>query len=329
MVQRWAAIPLCLAAAAGAFAAAVESEPVTPVLPPGQLDTAKVEIGRKLFHDRVLSRSGTTSCASCHPLDAGGADGAVHASGADGRPLDFNTPTIFNVANNFRLNWRGEFTTLEEQNEQALLNRRIMNMAWTELLARLGANAGYRGDFAALYGGALAPAQVLDALAAFQRSLATPNARFDRWLRGARDALTPQEEHGYQLFKSYGCIACHQGMNIGGNLFQRFGVFHQPFTHADVATPDLGRFTLTGAPEDRHVFRVPSLRNVAVTAPYFHNGRTSSLREAVMIMARSQLGRDLPDGDATAIVQFLATLTGEYQGRALAQPAGALGGARP
>jgi cytochrome c peroxidase len=323
MVQRWATIFLCLAAVAGAFAATVDSEPVTPVAPAGQLDTAKVEIGRKLFHDPVLSRSGTTSCATCHPLDAGGADGAVHAAGADGRPLDFNTPTIFNVANNFRLNWRGEFATLEEQNEQALLNRRIMNMAWTELLARLGADAGYRRDFAALYGGALAPTQVLDALAAFQRSLATPNARFDRWLRGEADALTAQEEHGYQLFKSYGCIACHQGMSIGGNLFQRFGVFHQPFTRGNLATADLGRFTLTGAPEDRHVFRVPSLRNVAVTAPYFHNGHTYSLREAVTTMARSQLGRELPDGDAAAIVQFLATLTGEYKGHALAPASGA------
>jgi cytochrome c peroxidase len=317
MVLRWAIILWGLAAVTGALAAAVEGEPVTPLPPAEQVDTAKVTLGRRLFHDPQLSHSGAVACASCHPLDAGGVDGQVRPSGTDGRLLDFNVPTVFNVAINFRLNWRGDAETLEQQNERALLNVRVMNISWDELLGRLRADAGYVRDFAALYGGTLRPAHVLDALAGFQRSLTTPNARFDRWLRGERNALSAAEEHGYQLFKSYGCTACHQGMNIGGNLFQRFGVFHQAF--GDVTAADLGRFTLTGAPADRHVFRVPSLRNVAVTAPYFHNGYTYSLREAVTIMARSQLGRELPDGDATAIVQFLDTLTGEYQGRPLAR----------
>jgi cytochrome c peroxidase len=265
-----------------------------------------------------LSHRNMLACASCHRLEAGGDDGEAHSPGIDGRPLDFNTPTIFNVAGNFRLNWRGNFRTLEEQNEAVLLNARIMNTSWDELLVKLRGDRDYPRDFVALYGEEPTPAHVLDALATFQRSLRTPNSRFDRRLRGERAAITPEEERGYQLFKSYGCIACHQGMSLGGNLFQRFGIFHDPFTPRAQTEADLGRFVITGADGDRQVFRVPSLRNVAVTAPYFHNGQTSSLPEAVEIMARNQLGRELPREHISLIVRFLGTLTGEYEGRSLA-----------
>jgi cytochrome c peroxidase len=163
---------------------------------------------------------------------------------------------------------------------------------------------------------------VLDALAIFQRSLITPNARFDRYLKGERDAITADEERGYQLFKAYGCIACHQGANVGGNLFQKFGIFQDLFAGQKTLTKaDLGRFTITGVESDRHVFRVPSLRNVAVTAPYFHDGRTASLADAVKIMARNQLGRELDQRDADLIVKFLGTLTGEYRGQPLTSAA--------
>jgi cytochrome c peroxidase len=161
------------------------------------------------------------------------------------------------------------------------------------------------------------PAQVLDALATFQRSLTTPDARFDRYLRGERDAITPEEERGYRLFKEYGCIACHQGVNVGGNLFQRFGIFHDPFSQLPIRPADLGRFTVTGEADDRFVFRVPSLRNVAVTAPYFHDGRAQTLEQAVDEMARSQLGRMLAAHEIGLIASFLRTLTGEYRGRPL------------
>ena len=161
--------------------------------------------------------------------------------------------------------------------------------------------------------------RVLDALAAYQQTLVTPDARFDRYLRGEPTAITAEEEEGYRLFKAYGCTACHQGANVGGNLFQQFGIFTDPFVGAPAASEaDLGRFTITGNPADRHVFRVPSLRNVAITAPYFHDGRTSSLAEAVEIMAQSQLGRPMPSDDVQSIVKFLATLTGEFRGRPLA-----------
>jgi cytochrome c peroxidase len=238
--------------------------------------------------------------------------------GADGQPLAFNSPTIFNAALNYRLNWRGNFRTLEEQNEAVLLNRRLMNTTWEQSLPKLRADQSYAGAFTAVYGSGPARVNVLDALATFQRSLLTPNARFDRYLGGQRDAITAEEKRGYQLFKSYGCIACHQGMNLGGNLLQRFGVFYDPFGQRERLTKaDLGRFAVTGIESDRHVFRVPSLRNVAVTGPYFHDGAVASLRDAVDIMARAQLGRDLPGRDIDLIVKFLETLTGEYQGRPL------------
>jgi cytochrome c peroxidase len=307
-----------IAMIAGADGSAAD-EPIAP-LRPIQTDAAKAELGQKLFHDVRLSGSNVVACSSCHQVERGGGDDRSRPPGADARPLDYNSPSIFNAALNHRLNWRGNFRRLEEQNEAVLLDRRLMNTTWNELLAKLRADEDYVGRFATLYGTGPERAHVLDALAAFQQTLLTPNARFDRYLNGQRDAITSEEERGYQLFKSYGCVACHQGINLGGNLFQKFGIFFSPFADRGNAT-DLGRFTVTGHDSDRYVFRVPSLRNVAVTAPYFHNGAASSLAEAVDLMARAQLGRELPVQDIDLIVKFLATLTGEYQGRPLtAQP---------
>jgi cytochrome c peroxidase len=192
-----------------------------------------------------------------------------------------------------------------------------MNTSWAELLPKLQQDVSYPREFTHAYGGGPTRPRVLDALAAFQRSLATPNSRFDRYLRGEGDALAPAEEQGYRLFKSYGCIACHQGANLGGNLFQRVGIFGDLFPPHMASEADLGRLSITGIESDRKVFRVPGLRNVAVTAPYFHGGQTASLSEAVEIMARSQLGRELPAQDVDLIVRFLHALTGEYQGRSL------------
>jgi cytochrome c peroxidase len=292
----------------------VADEPITPVPLATGLDPARVHLGEKLFQDVALSHGDLVSCASCHLLAHGGDDDHAHHIGTDGRPLDFNAPTIFNVTLNSRFNWRGNFQRLERQNEAALHDPRLMNMTWRELLEKLRANPDYRSAFARAYGAAPEPRHLLDALAAFERSLLTP-ARFDRYLRGERGAITPAEERGYQLFKSYGCVACHQGVNIGGNLFQKFGIFEDPFANRETITrADLGRFTITGAASDRHVFRVPSLRNVALTAPYLHDGSAQTLEQAVAIMGRSQLGRTIPAPDIERIVAFLRTLTGEYQG---------------
>jgi len=293
-------------------------EPITPIAVAPSVEIAKLSLGEKLFRDARLSHGDAVSCESCHRLEHSGDDGSVRSSATDGSTLDFNTPTVFNAALNFRLNWRGNFRTLEEHNEAVLLDRTLMNTTWQELLPKLRSDPSYRNSFTEIFDAPPERDNVLDALAAFQRSLTTPNARFDRYLQGERTAITADEERGYLLFKSYGCIACHQGMNVGGNLFQRFGIFANPFANQPIETDgDLGRFVVTRREQDRHVFRVPSLRNVAVTAPYFHDGRTTTLAKAVEIMARNQLGRVLSEPDVELIVKFLGTLTGEYRGRSL------------
>jgi cytochrome c peroxidase len=311
---------ICLLFCLGAVGVWAESgggDPVTPIQASEDSNEAKIELGRKLFNDPRLSHGDAFACSACHDLQSGGEDGRARSIGSDGQPLDFNTLTVFNASANARLNWEGNFRTLEGQNESVLLNIRIMNTTWNELLAKLRDNSDYRQNFFAIYGSGPARASVLDALATFERSLVTPNSRFDRRLRGELGAISPEEEQGYQLFKSFGCVACHQGANFGGNLMQPFGIFDDPFKPRQDSGAGQDRIAATGAGGDGQLYRVPSLRNVAITAPYFHNGYTSSLAEAVEIMGRSQLGRELSQEDIRLIVKFLNTLTGEYEGRPL------------
>jgi cytochrome c peroxidase len=308
-----AIIGTMLAAASQELVMTRTGEPITPVPLAAPPDLAKARLGERLFRDVRLSRDNKRACASCHQLGQGGDDGQVRSIGADGRALDFNTPTVFNAALSFRLNWRGNFRTLEEQAEAVLLDPRLMGTSWAALISKLRADQAYRDAFDSAYGQPPTRPLVLDALAAFERSLLTPRAPFDRYLRGESDAIGPEEKRGYELFKSHGCVACHQGVNVGGNLFQRFGVFDDPVVVGPPTEADLGRFALTGKAEDRSVFRVPSLRNVARTAPYFHDGRVATLEQAVEEMARTQLGRTIAPREVDLIVRFLHTLTGEYR----------------
>lgn len=292
------------------------AEPIAPVPADVALDPARVSLGERLFHDDRLSGDDTRSCAACHPLDKGAMDGHVRGIAVDGRSRLRNTPTLFNVGLNTSFNWDGATSTLEAHAERLLLNPEVMNSTWPALLAKLRADPGYRAAFSAAYPEGITQASLLNALATFERSLVTPNARFDRFLRGETQALSAEERQGYELFKSYGCVACHQGVNIGGNLFQKFGVFQDPDSqHGSKTEVDLGRYAVTKADRDRGVFRVPSLRNVALSAPYFHDGRMPTLEGAVDTMARVQLGRALSGQEISAIVRFLHTLTGEYRVR--------------
>jgi cytochrome c peroxidase len=212
-----------------------------------------------------------------------------------GRSFALNTPTVFNASLNFRLNWEGNLRSLEDHAKQTLSNPAIMASSADEVVSKLRADPVLVRQFRDAYGREPDVAALLDAIATYERSLVTPGSRFDRWLAGEAAAITPEELSGYQLFKSLGCISCHQGVNAGGNLFQRHGIFHP-----------------LGSPEPALV-RVPSLRNVATTPPYFHDGSAPTLSEAVRAMGIAQLDRVLTDQQIAAIVAFLDTLTGTYR----------------
>lgn len=294
-------------------------EPIQPLPQTLELDGAKVALGERLFNDPKLARNNAMACAFCHQLGRGGADGRPKSITNSGEADVINAPTVFNAAFNFRLTWRGEFRTLEEQAEADLRNPRHAATDWPELLPKLKKNADYVAAFRKIYRDDIRREHVLDAIATFERSLITPNSPFDHYLRGDYSALTIQQKEGYALFKSYGCISCHQGINVGGNLFQKIGVFADYLNaRGGVAKADLGRFNVTKEERDKHVFRVPSLRNVALTAPYFHDGQIKTLPEAVEAMGRVQLGVNIPSNDVRLIVAFLESLTGEYKGRSLA-----------
>jgi cytochrome c peroxidase len=271
-------------------------EPITPIPQPSPADALKLALGERLFADKSLSRDGSRACSTCHDIHTNGADRSRRDRAVDGSELALNTPTIFNAGLNFRLNWEGDFRTLEAQAESALKGRQGLGASIDDILRKRKADPGIKHQFDVAYGHGPDRASLLDAIATYERSLVTPGSRFDHWLQGDATALSAEEQKGYQLFKSLGCVSCHQGVNIGGNLFERHGIFHP------LAAPK---------PE---VLRVPSLRNVATTPPYFHDGSTATLDEAVRKMAYAQLDDTLTDRQVDAIVAFLQTLTGTYHG---------------
>jgi cytochrome c peroxidase len=319
--ELWCVVLFCflVAAASGALVATRQPrEPITAIPTSTGVDPARAAIGERLFNDVRLSLNHTQACATCHPLDRGGMDGLRVAVRLDGRPHYRNTPTVFNASLNASFNWDGVATTLEAHTDRVV--QRLMNMTWPTLIERLRGDGRYISEFSTAYPDRLTRENVLNAIATYERTLVTPGSRFDRYLSGEPSALTPREVHGYQLFKSYGCASCHQGVNIGGNMYQRFGVFEEARPQR-AGPPDEGRFLVTRVPRDTRVFRVPSLRNVAVTAPYFHDGHAPTLENAVEIMGRVQLGRALTPEETGVLVSFLKTLTGEHRGRPLESPA--------
>lgn len=293
-------------------------EPITPLPLSVQLDAKKVALGRRLFHEPKLSADGSISCSSCHDLARGGVDRQARSRGIGGREGSINAPTVFNSGFNFRQFWDGRAEGLEDQVDGPLQHPAEMGATWTQALAFLNADAAYRKEFAELFRDGVSASNVRDAIATFERSLVTPNSRFDRFLRGDAAALSETERAGYRLFKQIGCTSCHQGANIGGNSYQRLGVMEDYFAvRGKITGADLGRFNITQREEDRYYFKVPSLRNVALTAPYLHDGSAQTLQDVVAIMARYQLALKLEAADIERIAAFLRSLTGEYQGRTL------------
>lgn len=237
-------------------------------------------------------------------------------AGVDGLPLAVNTPTVLNASLNFRQFWDGRVESLEEQGNAVVTSAHEMGGDWRFIVKRIQGDGALAQQFAAAYPDAVTKANILAALADYERTLLTHGARFDQYLLGNTGILSLQEKYGYQRFKDYGCISCHQGVNIGGNMFQKFGVFEDYIAaRGNPTEADQGRFNVTGDEADRGVFKVPSLRNVAMTAPYFHDGSAATLEAAVDVMFKYQLGREPSEEDRTLIVLFLKTLTGEQAGQ--------------
>ncbi|WP_250959119.1 cytochrome c peroxidase [Rhizobium sp. CG5] len=277
---------------------AYAKEPITPIDAP-LFDAKQTDLGRLLFHDPRLSRDGSRSCSSCHDTRLNGASRNRFDQALDGQPLELNTPTVFNAALNYRLNWEGGATTLQEQARASLLNPKIMGADMKTLIETLDSDDTVRRLADVAYGRPLDEDVLLDAIAAYETSLVLPNSRFDRWLAGDETALTAVEKEGYVRFKEIGCAACHQGRNVGGNLFQRHGIFHP------LASPKPERL------------RVPSLRTVADTPPYFHDGSAETLGKAIQAMGRSQLDVDLDRDDVERIEAFLLSLKGNLPGETI------------
>lgn len=294
---------------------ALSNEPIS-ALPLGlRIDRIKADLGERLFSDPILSRDQTISCASCHILDQGGTDHRPYSIGINGAEGELNAPTVFNATFNFAQFWDGRVTSLEDQVDFPITSEIEMDSSWDLVLERLRYSVEYRKSFErAFEDSEINKTNVGLALAEYQKRLTTPGSRFDLFLSGQSSALNQEEEEGYALFKRYGCVSCHNGRNIGGNMFAKMGVVRDYFAErGEIHSHDYGRFNVTGREADRFVFKVPSLRNIELTAPYFHDGSAETLEDAVNQMARYQLGRRLPDEDLTKVVAFLKTLTGEHR----------------
>ncbi len=280
------------------------AEPITPIPLTIETDKEKVKLGEKLFFDTILSADNTISCASCHDLQNGGDDGLKFSFGIKGKEGDINSPTVYNAVYNFRQFWNGSAKDLAHQTWGPIENPVEMGNKFRKLIMTLQ-NTPYKQEFEKIYSDGVTKENIGDAIAEYEKTLITPNAPFDKYLRGDKNAITQKQKDGYELFKTKGCIACHHGVNVGGNLYNKFGVMKK------VKSKRLGRYEVTGNEVDKYYFKVPSLRNIEKTAPYLHDGRYDKLEDVVKFMARYQLGRTISQSDVEKIISFLISLNGE------------------
>lgn len=286
-------------------------------------DPAKVALGNMLYHDGRLSGDGTIQCHTCHQLKNGGVDGLDASVGIHGQKGGINAPTVYNAAFSTLQFWDGRAADLAAQAGGPPLNPIEMGSKnWQEIVAKFLEDEQFKQQFLAIYP-EISEATITNAIAEFEKTLITPNSAFDRYLKGDKAALTANQINGYELFKQAKCDTCHTGVAMGGQSFEYMGLFDDYF--AARGTPlteaDQGRFAHTKDPADMHKFKVPTLRNVALTAPYMHDARTSDLKEAVRIMLQYQSGKQMSDKEVSDITEFLESLTGEYQGKLLTKEA--------
>ncbi|MDR1888883.1 MAG: cytochrome-c peroxidase [Zoogloeaceae bacterium] len=290
------------------IAYAANDEPISPIKPPANINLGAVELGKKLYFDPRLSKSGFISCNSCHNLSMGGTDNIPTSIGDKWQQGPINAPTVLNSSLNLAQFWDGRAADLKAQAGGPIANPGEMGFSHTLAVNVLQSIPGYVREFKQVFGkDKIEIGDVTAAIAEFEKTLVTPNARFDQWLLGKADALSADELEGYNLFKNAGCVACHNGEAVGGNSFQKMGLV-EPYK----ATSDAeGRAAVTGQDADRFNFKVPTLRNVELTYPYFHDGAANTLTQAVDIMGRLQLGRRFSAKENARIVAFLKTLTGD------------------
>lgn len=296
------------------------AEPVRPIDHSLDVDQEKVALGFALFHDTRLSVDNTVSCATCHALETAGVDNHQYSHGVDDQIGGVNAPTVYNAVYNFVQFWDGRAKTLADQAAGPPLNPiEMASTSFDEIIAKLQADKPFAKAFKAVYPDGLTEANITDAIEEFERTLITPDSRFDKWLRGDSDAITAEELAGYELFKKYDCATCHVGPNLGGQSYELMGLRRHYFTERglDLTVEDNGRFKETQLERDRHRFKVPGLRNVEHTWPYYHDGTRETLEDAVRDMGLYQSGVELTSAEVDQITSFLKTLTGEYKGQLL------------
>ena len=282
------------------------SSDITPIPLSVEYDEKKAELGKKLFFDPILSKDNTISCSSCHNLPGNGANSTQYSFGVNGAVGDMNSPTVLNSGFNFVQFWNGRAKDLKEQALEPIENPLEMASKLEDAIKKLK-NSAYKKEFNKIYADGVSKDNLADAIAEFEIALITPNSRFDKYLRGDNSAITLQEKRGYEKFKDFGCISCHNGVAVGGNMYQVTGLVSE----YKQDKPINGRYDITKRQRDINVYKVPSLRNIDKTAPYFHDGQVETLSDAIDEMQVTQLGIKPKKDDTKLIESFLKTLSGD------------------
>lgn len=294
------------------------AEPVRPITGGFESDPVKAALGYALFHDTRLSVDNTVSCATCHDLSTAGVDNHQYSHGVDDQLGGVNAPTVYNAVYNFVQFWDGRAVTLADQAAGPPLNPvEMASPSFESIIAKLEADKDFAKSFDAVYPDGLTQANITDAIEHFERTLVTPDSRFDKWLLGDDDAITQEEKDGYELFKQYDCATCHVGQNLGGLSYELMGLRKDYFAErgTELTVEDNGRYKETKLERDRHRFKVPGLRNIEHTWPYYHDGTRETLEDAVRDMANYQSSIELSENEIHNLVSFMHTLTGKYQGK--------------
>ena len=305
-------------------AAEFKNEPIRPIPDAVAVDSAKAQLGKELYHDTRLSGDGTISCATCHAIETAGVDNLQYSKGIGGQFGGINAPTSYNATFNFVQFWDGRAATLADQAAGPPLNPVEMgSKTFDEIAAKLSADAGFKKRFLASYPEGINEKTITHAIAEYEKTLLTPNSPFDRYLKGEKSAMTADQIEGYAIFKDYKCATCHAGVNMGGLSYELMGQRADYFKDRQVnaksglTDADNGRWAQTKVERDRYRFKTPTLRNVSLTWPYYHDGSVTTLEKAIEMMAEYQVGRKMSAEEVGKVKTFLDAQTGQYQGKTL------------